>query len=173
MELSQRVEIPVEVISVWQSLNDPLILKQCLTGCEEFTATGDHKFSLVILAKVGPVKARFKGEITMSDIDAPNSCTLSGGGKGGVAGFAKGSANVHLHQKPDTQEVMTVMTYSVKANVGGKLAQLGSRLVNGAARKMADEFFTSFIRVVCNDPEGKLEIILETVEEPAVTKGAI
>ena len=172
MELSQRVEIPVEVASVWQSLNDPLILKQCLTGCEEFEPIGESEFSLVILAKVGPVKARFKGEITMSDVNAPNSCTLSGGGKGGVAGFAKGSANVNLHQKPGSQEVTTIMTYSVKANVGGKLAQLGSRLVNGAARKMADEFFTSFVRVVCNDPDGKLEIILETIEAPAVTEGA-
>jgi len=167
VELSQRVEIPVEVTSVWRSLNDPEILKQCLTGCEEFKPIGESEFSLVILAKVGPVKARFKGEIKMSDIDAPNSYTLSGGGKGGVAGFAKGSARVQLHQKPDCQEVITVMTYSVKANVGGKLAQLGSRLVNGAARKMADEFFTSFVRVVCNDPDGKLEIILETIEVPS------
>ncbi len=163
MELSQRVEIPLGVLQVWQALNDPTILKQCLPGCEVFEATSDNEFNITLLAKVGPVKARFKGEVKLFDVNPPSSYTMSGAGKGGVAGFAKGSATVHLEEKPG--ETVTVMTYSVQATVGGKLAQLGARLVFGAARKMASEFFTNFVRVICNDPDGELEIILETVEE--------
>ncbi len=163
MELSQRVEIPLGLVQVWQSLNDPVILQQCLPGCEVFESTSDSEFNITLLARVGPVKARFKGEVKLTDVNPPSSYTLSGAGKGGVAGFVKGSATVHLEEK--TGETVTVMTYSVKANVGGKLAQLGSRLVFGAARKMANEFFTNFVRVICNDPDGKLEIKLETVED--------
>ncbi|MCZ6501630.1 MAG: carbon monoxide dehydrogenase subunit G [Gammaproteobacteria bacterium] len=163
MELSQRVEIPLGLVQVWQSLNDPVILKQCLPGCEVFEPIGDSEFNFTLLAKVGPVKARFKGEIKLVDVNPPSSYTLTGAGKGGVAGFVKGFATVRLEEK--TEETVTVMTYSVKANVGGKLAQLGARLVFGAARKMANEFFTNFVRVICNDPDGKLEIKLETVKD--------
>ena len=163
MELSQRVEIPLAVVQVWQSLNDPVILKQCLPGCEVFESISDSEFNITLQARVGPVKARFKGEVKLLDVNPPSSYTLSGAGKGGVAGFVKGFATVRLEEK--TEETVTVMTYSVKANVGGKLAQLGARLVNGAARKMVNEFFTNFVRVICNDPDGKLEIKLETVED--------
>ncbi|MCH7743573.1 MAG: carbon monoxide dehydrogenase subunit G [Proteobacteria bacterium] len=162
MELSQRIEIPLGAKQVWRSLNDPVILKQCLPGCELFEAISDTEFNVTIMAKVGPVKARFKGEIKLTDINPPISYTLSGIGKGGVAGFVKGSATVHLEEMGSS---VTLMTYSVKANVGGKLAQLGARLVAGATRKLANDFFTNFVRLICDDPDGKLEINLETVEE--------
>ncbi len=162
MELSQRVEIPMDIDRVWESLNDPGVLKQCLAGCEEFTQTAEGEFDIVLLAKVGPVKARFKGEVKLSDVNPPFSYTLSGGGKGGVAGYARGGANVCLSSISDDNQA-TLMTYAVKASVGGKLAQLGARLVNGAAKKMADDFFTKFVRHICNDTEGTLEIKLETV----------
>lgn len=162
MELSQRIEIPLGAKQVWRSLNDPVILKQCLSGCEVFEPISETEFKVTMLAKVGPVKARFKGEIKLTDINPPISYTLSGIGKGGVAGFVKGSATVHLEEMGSS---VTLMTYSVKANVGGKLAQLGARLVAGATRKLANDFFTNFVRLICDDPDGKLEINLETVEE--------
>lgn len=163
MELSQRVEIPVEIGLVWESLNNPVILKQCLKGCQAFEPVAEGEYSVVLVAKVGPVKATFKGEVKISDVNPPYSYTLSGAGKGGVAGFAKGWAIVNLAATGDDSSA-TLMTYSVKANVGGKIAQLGTRLVNGAARKMADDFFTNFVRLVCDDPDGKSGIILETIE---------
>jgi carbon monoxide dehydrogenase subunit G len=162
LRLSQRVEIPLGIKEVWESLNNPEILKQCLSGCEEFTPTEEGGFDIVLLAKVGPVKARFKGEVMMSNVNPPYSYTLSGSGKGGVAGFAKGGADISLETFGDDGQ-WTRMTYAVKANVGGKLAQLGARLVDGAARKMANDFFKKFIRTICNDPDGKLEIKMETV----------
>lgn len=170
MELSQRVEIPLEINLVWESLNNPTILKQCLSGCQEFEPTAEGEFTVVLIAKVGPVKARFKGEVKLTDVEPPYSYTLSGSGKGGVAGFARGAATVNLARIGDNS-LSTMMTYSVKANVGGKIAQLGARLVNGAARKMANDFFTNFVRIICNDPDGKLEIKLETVMATDLDKG--
>lgn len=160
MELSQKVQIPLPPEEVWRSLNDPAILKQCLPGCETFEPdeAGPHKFKLVLQAKVGPVKAKFNGEVELSDIDAPHSYVLSGNGKGGVAGFAKGSAAVKLDPIEIDGAPATDMTYEVNAAVGGKLAQIGSRLVDGAARKMANEFFTNFVRVVLDDPEREVEL---------------
>jgi len=170
VELSQRVEIPVEINRVWESLNNPEILKQCLKGCQAFEPVAEGEFIVVLLAKVGPVKATFKGEVKISDVNPPYSYTLSGAGKGGVAGFAKGGATVNLAAIGDNS-LATLMTYSVKANVGGKIAQLGARLVNGAARKMAADFFTNFVRLVCDDPDGELEIRLETIETADLEKG--
>lgn len=160
MELSQRVQIPLPAEAVWAALNDPEILKQCLPGCEEFTATADNQYQIVLKAKVGPVKATFNGEVTLGNLNPPHSYTLSGAGKGGVAGFAKGSASVRLDPAPG-DESSTLMTYQVNAAVGGKLAQVGSRLVNGAARKMASDFFSNFVRVVCGDEN--LEVQMETL----------
>ena len=170
MELSQRVEIPVEINLVWEALNNPEILKQCLKGCQEFEPVAEGEYVVVLIAKVGPVKAKFKGEVKLSDVNPPHSYTLSGAGKGGVAGFAKGGATVNLETVAGNS-LATMMTYSVKANVGGKIAQLGARLVNGAARKMADDFFTNFVRLVCDDPDGELEISLETIETAELEKG--
>jgi carbon monoxide dehydrogenase subunit G len=170
VELSQRVEIPVEINLVWESLNNPEILKQCLKGCQEFEPVAEGEYAVVLIAKVGPVKAKFKGEVKLSDVNPPHSYTLSGAGKGGVAGFVKGGATVNLETVAGNS-LATMMTYSVKANVGGKIAQLGARLVNGAARKMADDFFTNFVRLVCDDPDGELEISLETIETAELEKG--
>ncbi|MDG2071954.1 MAG: carbon monoxide dehydrogenase subunit G [Pseudomonadales bacterium] len=158
MELIQQVDIPAAVPLVWLALNDPEVLKQSLTGCESFTENASGSYEIVLLAKVGPVKARFAGEVTLSDIVEEQSYTLSGGGKGGVAGHAKGSASVSLIALENGH---TTMRYSVQASVGGKIAQLGSRLVDGAARKMANEFFTKFIRVLCEDDS--IEVTLETI----------
>lgn len=159
VELSQKVQIPLPPEVVWLALNDPNILKQCLPGCETFEPDDKpHSFRLVLLAKVGPVKARFNGEVALSDIDAPNSYVLSGAGKGGVAGFAKGSAAVKLDAILIDGAPGTHMTYEANAAVGGKLAQIGSRLVDGAAKKMAGEFFTNFVRAVLNDPEREVEL---------------
>ncbi|MCB1693970.1 MAG: carbon monoxide dehydrogenase subunit G [Pseudomonadales bacterium] len=163
MELAQKVEIPLPPEAVWDALNDPEVLKQCLPGCEEFSPVEENKFHILIQAKVGPVKAKFNGEVELSNITPPTSYTLSGAGKGGVAGFAKGSANVQLSPATVNGTDGTEMTYEVNAAVGGKLAQIGSRLVNGAAKKMAAEFFTNFVRVVCDDTEGKLEVNLQTL----------
>jgi carbon monoxide dehydrogenase subunit G len=160
LELSQRVQIPVAPEIVWRSLNDPEILKLCLAGCEVFDRTGDDSFEVIFVAKIGPVKAKFKGEMTLSEVIEPVSYTISGAGKGGVAGFAKGSAHVVLAASPEG--AATIMTYSVKASVGGKLAQIGSRLVNGAARKMANDFFSGFVRLVSGDEN--MEVQLETLE---------
>lgn len=158
MELHQQVMIPRLPQAVWDALNDPEILKQCLPGCDTFNPTGTDQFEIGLTAKVGPVKARFAGEVVLSDVVAPVSYTISGSGKGGVAGFAKGSAHVSLAAVGDA----TCMTYRVKAAVGGKLAQIGSRLVAGAARKMADDFFAAFVRTICGDENMNVQV--ETIE---------
>ena len=160
MELTQRVVIPVNSGQVWQALNDPEILGQSIAGCESFEMNDAGGYDLTLQVKMGPVKARFKGEIELSDVVEGVSCTLNGSGKGGVAGHARGSARVHLTTVDATH---TSMRYSVQANVGGKLAQIGSRLVDGAARKMANDFFTRFVYILCQDDS--VEINLETIEE--------
>lgn len=123
---------------VWAALNDPAALEAALPGCESLTQTGDGKFEAVVQARVGPVKARFKGTMTLSDIDPPNGYRISGEGSGGAAGFARGSATVTLSEPAPGQ---TLLAYDVDATVGGKLAQIGQRLIDGAARKLADDFF--------------------------------
>ena len=125
---------------VWEALNDPEILGACITGCEGVTRIDDEHFDVKVKAKIGPVSATFDAALELSDLDPPASYVIQGNVKGGAAGFAKGSAKVALAE--DGAE--TVLTYQVHANVGGKLAQVGSRLVDGAARKMADEFFAAF-----------------------------
>ncbi len=145
MELTgeYRIEAPRE--RVWAALNDPEILRQCIPGCESLERVSDTQMTTKTQTRVGPVKARFTGVVTLSDVNAPESCTLSGEGKGGAAGFAKGSARVHL---AEAGAAATVLTCHVDAAVGGKLAQLGSRLVAGTARKLFDEFFSSFVAIV-------------------------
>lgn len=137
-----RIEAPRE--RVWAALNDPELLKQCIPGCESVTKTSDTSFTAEVVAKVGPVKARFGGEVTLSDLDPPNGYTISGEGKGGAAGFASGGAKVKLEADGDA----TVLRYEVNAKVGGKLAQIGSRLIDSAARKMAEEFFGKFAELL-------------------------
>ena len=144
MTMSGEYQLPAEQQAVWEKLNDPAVLKACIPGCQELEKTGDNGFRAIATIKIGPVKATFKGSVTLSDIDPPNGYKISGQGEGGVAGFAKGGATVHLAPKDGG----TLLTYNVEAQIGGKLAQLGQRLVNGAAKKVADDFFQSFATAV-------------------------
>jgi carbon monoxide dehydrogenase subunit G len=141
MELSASRHIAAPRAEVWAALNSAEVLKACIPGCEELTGSPEEGFEAVVKQKVGPVKATFKGGVTLSDIVEGESYTIAGEGKGGVAGFAKGAAQVGLADHP---EGGTELTYHVDAKVGGKLAQLGSRLVNSFASKMADQFFERF-----------------------------
>ena len=134
---------------VYEALNDPEILKRSIPGCEEIEKVSDTEMSAKVVAKVGPVKAKFNGHVTLSDLNPPESYTISGEGKGGAAGFAKGSAKVSL----EPNGAATIMRYEVKAQVGGKLAQLGGRLIDGTAKKMADQFVATFGEIVGGVPE--------------------
>jgi carbon monoxide dehydrogenase subunit G len=140
MELSGTQVIAADRDTVWTHLNDAETLKACIPGCEDLTGTPEEGFQATVKQKVGPVKATFQGHVTLENVAAPDSYTLVGEGKGGVAGFAKGSADVSLAQV----EAGTELSYAVEAKVGGKLAQLGNRVVGGFARKMADSFFENF-----------------------------
>jgi carbon monoxide dehydrogenase subunit G len=144
MDMTGEYRIPASREKVWQALNDPETLKASLPGCESLEKVSDQEFAATVVAKVGPVKAKFNGNVTLSNLNPPQSYTISGEGKGGAAGFAKGGADISLAEDGD----VTVLTYTAKADVGGKLAQLGSRLIDGTARKMADEFFTNFCNQV-------------------------
>ena len=144
MDMTGEVRLPAPREMVWRALNDPEILKQSIPGCEEIQKLSDTEMTARVAAKVGPVSARFSGKVTLSDLDPPNGYTISGEGQGGVAGFAKGGAQVSL--KDDSGG--TMLAYKVQAQVGGKLAQIGSRLIDATARKMADEFFTRFAGAV-------------------------
>jgi carbon monoxide dehydrogenase subunit G len=150
MDMTGEHQIKAPRQAVWVALNDPAVLKQSIAGCEELLKTSDTEFQAQVTAKVGPVKAKFSGKVTLSDLDPPNGYTITGEGSGGAAGFAKGGAKVHLEDAaPDGPHAGgTLLKYEVHAQIGGKLAQIGSRLVDGAARKMADEFFTAFAAAV-------------------------
>jgi carbon monoxide dehydrogenase subunit G len=139
-----EVELHAARELVWSKLNDAEVLKACIPGCEELEKTSDNEFSATVRIKIGPIAARFKGRVTLSDFDAPNGYTISGEGNGGLAGFAKGGAKVVL--KPI--ENGTLLTYSADAQIGGKLAQLGQRLIAGSAKRIAKEFFDKFAEVV-------------------------
>ncbi|MFN7102660.1 MAG: SRPBCC family protein [Pseudorhizobium sp.] len=141
----ERIAAPRQV--VWQALNDPEILKQCIPGCQSLEKTSPTELVTTLRIKIGPVSASFNGEITLSNINAPDSYTISGEGKGGIAGFGKGAAEVVLIE--DGAE--TILRYSAKAQVGGKLAQLGSRLIDSASRKLAQQFFADFNAAVAAD----------------------
>ena len=145
MDMSGEERIAAPRDAVWAALNDPEILKAAIPGCQEMTRTGDSGFAATAKVKIGPVSATFKGSVTLSDIDPPNSYTISGEGQGGIAGFAKGGAKVAL---ADAEGGGTTLNYDVEANVGGKIAQLGGRLINGVAKKYADEFFANFAKAL-------------------------
>lgn len=144
MDMTGEYRIAAPREKVWEALNDPEILAQCIPGCEEIVKLSDTDFTARVMAEVGPVKARFTGKLTLSDLDPPASYKISGEGQGGDAGFAKGAAQVRLEDDGGA----TVLRYTVHATVGGKLAQIGARLIDGTARKMADEFFGKFTQVV-------------------------
>lgn len=144
MQMTGQYRIEASRQAVWEALNDVEVLRACIPGVEEIEKTSDTSFAAKVRAKVGPVSARFAGEVTLSDLDPPNGYTIAGEGKGGAAGFAKGGAKVRL--EPDGTG--TLMHYEVHADIGGKLAQLGSRLIDGTAKKMAKDFFETFAGLV-------------------------
>jgi len=144
MEMISEQLIEMSRDTVWAALNDTTILQQAMPGCDSFDATSENTFEARLVTKIGPVKAKFKFDVELSDLDPPNGYTISGAGQGGAAGFAKGSASVSLTE----QDGATLLAYNVQANVGGKLAQLGARLIDGVAKKMADEFFENFKEIV-------------------------
>jgi carbon monoxide dehydrogenase subunit G len=144
MDMTGEYHIPAPRQRVWEGLNDPNILKGCIPGCQEIEKVSDTEFTAKVLAKVGPVRATFGGKVTLSDLDPPQGYTIAGEGTGGVAGFAKGSAQVNLIE----EDGGTLLKYTAQAHVGGKLAQIGSRLVGATARKMADDFFGRFAETV-------------------------
>ena len=171
MELTGEYRIGAGRNEVWEALNDPAVLKECIPGCQELEKTSDTEMSAVVVSKVGPVKATFKGSVKLENLNPPESYSINGEGKGGVAGFAKGGADVKLVEDGDG----TILNYTAKAQVGGKLAQLGSRLINSTAKKMADEFFGKFAAKF--SPEGETQLdselddsqsqssVSETIEE--------
>jgi hypothetical protein len=145
MNGEERIAAPRE--KVWAALNDPEVLKQCIPGCETLDMTGDNTMAATVKLKIGPVSAKFNGEVTLENSNAPESYTISGEGKGGVAGFAKGGADVKLTEDGSD----TILSYDVKAQVGGRIAQLGSRLIDSTSKKLAGQFFAKFGEVVEGD----------------------
>ena len=150
MEMNGSRTVPADIDTTWRALNDPEVLKACIPGCESVERVSDNEYRLTMTARVGPVSARFTGRIVLADIVAPTSYTLSFEGQGGAAGFAKGEARVTL----SANEPGTRIDYQAKAQVGGKLAQIGSRLVDGAAAKVADDFFARFVGAAWGAPAG-------------------
>ena len=145
MNMSGEIELAAPRETVWAMLNDADVLRQCIPGCESLEWLSETELQAVAVNKVGPVKARFKGKVQLTDIDPPSGYRISGEGDGGIAGFAKGGAAVRLE---DAGNGVTLLKYDVEAQIGGKLAQLGQRLVNSVAKKMADQFFTRFVDAV-------------------------
>ena len=138
MNGSATINAPLDL--VWKGLNDPEILRQCIPGCEALEKKSDTEMTATVVLKIGPVKAKFEGAVELSNLNPPHSYTISGEGKGGMVGFAKGGADVSLSEQPDGT---TLLTYSVKADVGGKIAQLGARLIDSTAKSLAEKFFTT------------------------------
>ena len=180
MDMNGEHRIPAPRQTVWEALNDPEVLKACIPGCEslDLNEAGDG-FDAKVKAKVGPVKATFSGSVKLENVNAPESYTISGEGKGGAAGFAKGSADVHLKEDGDE----TILSYEVKAQVGGKLAQLGARLIDSTAKKYANDFFSKFAEIAAEragktppsqqgEDQGKREGESEGESAPAAEKPA-
>ncbi len=150
MELSDEIVIPAPREVVYAAMNDPEVLKASIPGCEELTRVSDNEFSAKVVLKVGPVRARFSGQVTLDRSGAPDRMALEGQGSGGVAGFARGGAEVELIEEPGG----TRLRYTAKADVGGKIAQLGNRLILGTARKLSGAFFTNFAAVLMQEANG-------------------
>ena len=145
MQMNDSQRIPASKEKVWAALNDPDVLKQCIPGCQSLEMTAPNEMTATVVLKVGPVKATFGGKVTLSDLDPSNSYRISGEGSGGIAAFAKGGATVRLTEESPN---VTILSYEVDAQIGGKVAQLGGRLIDSTARKLAGEFFASFGEVV-------------------------
>jgi hypothetical protein len=146
MEMKDEIMLNANREKVWDALNNPEVLKACIPGCESFEQSAENEFTATVVVKVGPIKAKFNSKVTLTDIVAPVSYKLVGEGQGGVAGFAKSDISVELIEQPDNT---TLLKYSANANIGGKIAQLGSRMIDSTANKLAAQFFTNFDAVVC------------------------
>jgi uncharacterized protein len=160
MEMNGQRVLAAPAALVWEALNNPLLLQRSIAGCESFEASGENSFASVVAVKLGPVSAKFKADIRLSEVQAPHSYTIHFDGKGGVAGFGKGSADIRLEDQGDS----TLLSYSARAQVGGKLAQIGSRLIDAAASKLTEDFFTAFEKEVMAEqtaviPEAKTQAI--------------
>jgi carbon monoxide dehydrogenase subunit G len=151
MEIIGQQIIAAPRDAVWRALNDPAILKQCLPGCESVEQTSPEEFHVVIKATIGPLRARFAGVLRMADVKAPQSCVMHFEGQGGVVGFGKGTSSVSLREIPEGTE----LSYKSQAQVGGKLAQVGSRLIDSVAKKMADDFFKALRQQLAPSAEPK------------------
>ncbi len=163
MEMSGEQLIPASQQQTWDALNDPEMLKQCVPGCESIDPIAENQYQVLMVARVGPVSAKFKGKLTISEMNPPNSYSIAFEGQGGAAGFAKGGANVRLSEEAG----QTKLGYDVKANVGGKLAQIGSRLIDAAAKKVADEFFQNFNRKMSAAEDATVVLHLEPTHPSA------
>ena len=163
MKMNGEIRVPTDRETVWRALNDPEVLKDCLPGCQEIEKTSETEMTATLVIKVGPVKATFAGGVTLSDLDPPNGYTISGQGQGGAAGFASGEAKVRL--VADGGE--TVVHYDVDAKVGGKLAQIGSRLIDSTAKKLSKQFFDSLAEKLGGGEEAEAEDAAEPEPEPA------
>ena len=139
IEGEETIAAPID--KVWQAMNDPEVLKTCIPGCQSLEKTSDTDMTATVVLKIGPIKATFNGAVTLENLNPPHSYTISGEGKGGIAGFAKGGADVTL---PEVGPDQTLLKYAAKADVGGKIAQLGSRLITSTSKKLAGEFFATF-----------------------------
>jgi carbon monoxide dehydrogenase subunit G len=174
MEMSGQYRIPAPKARVWAALNDPVVLKESIPGCESLEKISNTEMVATVKSKIGPVSATFVGNVTLSNLDPPNGYTISGEGKGGVAGFAKGGADVKL---TDDGDGLTLLSYTAKAQVGGKLAQLGARLIDATAKQMADQFFARFADKVSTEDgfaqvEHEVEEAVKVVEERAEVAAA-
>jgi carbon monoxide dehydrogenase subunit G len=163
MDMSGERRIPAPRQKVWEALNDPAILKACIPGCDSLEKVGENDLKATAAMKIGPITAKFAGKVTLSEIDPPNGYTITGEGQGGVAGFAKGGAKVKLTDDGDA----TLLTYDVKAQVGGKIAQLGARLIDATAKQMSDQFFDRFTAALT--PAPVVVPVEETVAPPVST----
>jgi uncharacterized protein len=168
MTMKGEVDLPASREVVWKALNDPAVLKACIPGCDSLERTDDNVLLASARVKVGPVSANFKGKVNLLDLDPPNGYRIAGEGEGGVAGFAKGGAIVRLAQAG----AGTKLSYDVEAQVGGKLAQLGARLVDGVAKKMADQFFADFAKAVA-EQEGVAPLPAPEQQQPATGGGLL
>ncbi len=148
MDMTGSHSVPASQQETWVALNDPEMLRSCIAGCEKIELIGENQYEVAMSVRIGPVSAKFKGKMTLSDIEAPNSYRITFEGQGGVAGFAKGNAGVKL--SPDGER--TLLEYTAQAQVGGKLAQLGSRLIDSSAKKMAADFFDKFAALFQEQP---------------------
>jgi uncharacterized protein len=164
MDFSGRYEIPAPPKRVWAALNDPSILQSCIPGCERLTRRDDRHFDAVAALRIGPVKATFQATIEQSEMDPPSRCVLKGEGRGGAAGFGRGEAEVLLSPEGSG----TVLTYVARATIGGKLAQIGQRLIDGAARQIADDFFARFAAQVASMSGSSPEPTAPVEPEPAI-----